>query len=247
MTSAGTGTAGESATGREQLRSHIVEVAARLLTTGGREAVSTRAVAAAAGTQAPTIYRLFGDKAGLLAAVAEHGYASYLAAKPHPRPSADPVDQLRAGWDLHIEFGLANPGLFTLMYGDPQPGHPSAAAAEAFRILKARIGAIATAGRLRVSQQLGADMVHAAACGTVIALLAAPAGQRDAALSDATFHAVITAITTDAGAAPDPGPVPAANALRAHLPDLKALTDGERQLLDEWLARLAGDQPGQAE
>jgi hypothetical protein len=34
-----------------------VQAAARLLAEGGREAVSTRAVAAAAGVQAPTIYR----------------------------------------------------------------------------------------------------------------------------------------------------------------------------------------------
>ncbi|WP_338419811.1 TetR family transcriptional regulator [Streptomyces klenkii] len=33
--------------------------------------MTTRAVAAAAGVQAPAIYRLFGDKDGLLEAVAE--------------------------------------------------------------------------------------------------------------------------------------------------------------------------------
>jgi AcrR family transcriptional regulator len=36
----------------------------------GRRAVTTRAVAAGAGVQAPTIYRLFGDKDGLLDALA---------------------------------------------------------------------------------------------------------------------------------------------------------------------------------
>jgi AcrR family transcriptional regulator len=61
------------------MRAQIVEVAAGLLASGGRDAVSTRAVAAAAGTQAPTIYRLFGDKDGLLAAVLEYGFATYLS------------------------------------------------------------------------------------------------------------------------------------------------------------------------
>ncbi len=106
---------------RPQLRARLIEVAAQLLATGGREAVSIRAVAAAAGTQAPTIYRLFGDKAGLLSAVAEHGYVAYLETKPPRKITAEPVQELRTGWDAHIEFGLANPALFTLMYGDPDP------------------------------------------------------------------------------------------------------------------------------
>ena len=107
-----------AATGRDRTRARIVEVAAGLLAAGGRDAVSTRAVALAASTQAPAIYRLFGDKDGLLDAVAEYGFASYLARKPSPAPSADPVADLRAGWDLHISFGLENPALFALMYGD---------------------------------------------------------------------------------------------------------------------------------
>jgi AcrR family transcriptional regulator len=33
----------------------------------------------AAGVQPPAIYRFFGDKDGLLEAVAEHGYATFIA------------------------------------------------------------------------------------------------------------------------------------------------------------------------
>ena len=52
----------------------MLEAAAELLRTGGVDAVSTRAVAAAAGVQPPTIYRQFGDKEGLLdARIADYG------------------------------------------------------------------------------------------------------------------------------------------------------------------------------
>ena len=44
-------------------------------------AVTTRAVADAAGVQAPTLYRLFGDKDGLMEAVAEHVMAAFVHAK----------------------------------------------------------------------------------------------------------------------------------------------------------------------
>src|SRR6476620_4467363 len=110
---------------RDATRERIVETAAELLAGGGREAVTTRAVAAAAGVQPPTIYRLFGDKVGLLDAVAEHGFQAYLRQKGERPAAGDPVEELRAGWDLHVGFGLANPGLYALMYGDPQPGAPS--------------------------------------------------------------------------------------------------------------------------
>ena len=42
-------------------RRRIVEAAVELLESGGPDAVSTRAVAAAAGMQPPAIYRLFVD------------------------------------------------------------------------------------------------------------------------------------------------------------------------------------------
>src|SRR4051812_14085957 len=148
-----------------EARERIVEVAARLLAEGGREAVTTRAVTAAAGVQAPTLYRLFGDKAGLLDAVAEHGFAAYLATKQPPErtPGADPVDSLRAGWDLHVGFGLANPALYSLMYGEPRPGTVSRAADAAFRTLRAHVRNIAEAGRLRIAEEHAVQLIHA--CG----------------------------------------------------------------------------------
>jgi AcrR family transcriptional regulator len=224
--------------GRDEARAHIVAVTADLLARGGRDAVSTRAVAAAAGTQAPTIYRLFGDKDGLLDAVAEYGFASYLAEKEVLPAVSDPVEGLRAGWDLHVGFGLASPALFTLMYGDPRPGRKPPAAAAAFRVLQERIRSIAAAGRLTVSERLAADLVHAAGCGTVMTLLAVPADRRDIALSNAAREAVIAAITTDAPALEMPGPVAAANALRAELSAVTVLTGGERHVLGEWLDRI---------
>jgi AcrR family transcriptional regulator len=66
---------------RSSTRDRIVDVAADLLRAEGRTAVTTRAVAEAAGVQAPTIYRLFGDKEGLLDAVAESEMTRFSARK----------------------------------------------------------------------------------------------------------------------------------------------------------------------
>ncbi|MGI3786407.1 MAG: TetR/AcrR family transcriptional regulator, partial [Janthinobacterium lividum] len=66
---------------RNVTRARVVDVAAHLLQSEGPAAVTTRAVAEGAGVQAPTIYRLFGDKDGLLEAVAEHVMAAFVSAK----------------------------------------------------------------------------------------------------------------------------------------------------------------------
>src|SRR6187200_2009731 len=116
----------QTAGARDDLRSDIVGAAAALLHEKGARAVTTRGVAQAAGVQAPTIYRLFGDKDGLIDAVAEHVMAAYVAAKAGPVADADPVADLRAGWQMHVEFGLANPELYGLL-SSPGRGEPSPA------------------------------------------------------------------------------------------------------------------------
>jgi AcrR family transcriptional regulator len=222
-------------------RDRIIEAAAALLTTGGREAVSTRAVSAAASVQAPTIYRIFGDKQGLLDAVASYGFETYLRSKTALERSDDPVEDLRRGWDLHVGFGVAQPAFYTLIYGEPRPGVESPAAREAATILAAQVRRIAEAGRLRVSEDRAAHLIHAAGSGMTFALIALPPERRDPALSTLARESVIAAITTDApaGADRDGGPVGPAIALRAVLPQAKVLTEPERGLLAEWLDRIA--------
>jgi AcrR family transcriptional regulator len=224
---------------RDRTRERIVAVAAELLARGGRDAVTTRAVTAAAGVQAPTIYRLFGDKSGLLDAVAAHGFAAYLADKLLPEPGTDPVEALRTGWDLHVGFGLANPGLYPLMFGEPRPGGAPPAAEAAFRVLRAHVRRVAEAGRLRLDEEHAVQLIHASGSGTVFALLAMPADRRDPALSGLAREACIAAVSTDQPTMEAPGPVGAAVALRAVLPDVTALTAAERGVLTEWLDRIA--------
>ena len=219
-------------------RDRIVVAAASLLAHGGREALTTRAVAVAAGVQAPTIYRLFGDKQGLVDAVAEHGFTTYLRQKRTGGPSIDPVENLRIGWDLHVGFGFANPAIFAAMYGDPRPGGASPATARSLAMLRDRMRSLALAGRLRVDERRAADMVRAAACGVVFVLLGTPEGERDPSLSETTREAIIAAITTDASGPERLGLAPVATTLRALSQSAGGLTQSERRLLAEWLDRI---------
>ncbi|MFE9450140.1 TetR/AcrR family transcriptional regulator [Streptomyces sp. NPDC006739] len=226
--------------GREQTRQRVIEAAIDLLTHGGRDAVTTRAVADAAGLQPPAIYRLFGDKDGLLDAVAEHGFAAFLATKHVDPDPQDPIEDLRAGWDVAIEFGLANPALYTLMYAEPARTE-SAAFKTGMEILMGRIRRLAAGGRLRVDEELAAQIIHATARGAVLTWLSLPQERRDPALLTTLRESMVAAVTNERPAVKDPGPAGAARALRAALPDQTNLSSAEQHLLREWLNRLAAD------
>ncbi len=229
----------EPSISRDDTRLRIIASAINLLNSGGRDAVTTRAVADAAGVQAPTIYRLFGDKHGLLDAVAEHGFTTYLKKKTIRQTGQDPVEDLRTGWDLHVEFGLSHPEIYLLMYAPPRPGVKSPAAETSYRILKEHIRRVAAVGRLRFSEERAADLFHASGCGAVLTLLAKADGHQDMSLSEIAREAAIAAITTNSPVFESFGPAAAAVALRAVLPEVESLSDGERSLLTEWLNRLA--------
>jgi AcrR family transcriptional regulator len=222
---------------RDRTRAQLVEVAAHLLATGGPDAVTTRSVALAAGVQAPTIYRLFGDKSGLLDAVAEHGFASYVGGK-HLDPDADPVESLHAGWELHVGFGLANPELFRLMHTALGTPGGRAAAATGEEVLQARVHRVAEAGRLRVTERRAVDLIRAAGTGVVFTLID-QADERDDTLADTAWESVCATILVGASSSAVTGPAAAAVTLRAALPDLTALTAAERALLGDWLDRIA--------
>lgn len=227
-----------AAVSREQTRQRVIEAAADLLARDGREAVTTRAVAIAAGVQAPAIYRLFGDKDGLLEALAEYGFARFLASKQIDPDPQDPIEDLRAGWDLAVEFGLTNPALYTLMYSEPG-GAASTALQAGLDILRGRIRRLAAGGWLRVDEELAVALIHATGRGAVLTWLSLPEDRRDPALLTTLRESMVAAVTNEEPAVRDAGPAGAARALRAALPERTTLSAAERQLLNEWLDRIA--------
>lgn len=227
---------------RPHLRSAIVDAAAQLLREGGAVAVTTRAVAQLAGVPAPTIFRLFGDKDGLMDAVAEYVMAAYVATKSAEvaAEQGDPIEQLRSAWANHIDFGLANPDLFTLLITRNRSQH-SPASITGVGVLDTRIARAAEAGLLRVSPARAVGMIHASGTGVILALLSQPEDLRDTRLADATFDAVLGAILASRPAPLTTELAALAITFASAVPALPTLSDAERQLLNEWLTRSIAD------
>ena len=225
--------------GREQTRARILSAALKLLNEGGRDAVTTRAVAELAGVQPPILYRLFADKDGLLNALAEHGFTLYLAQKNTRDAERDPLEALCSGWDRHIQFGLRHPSLYVLMYAQPHVGR-SPAADLSFAMLDKHIGRVTAAGRLRIPQERAVALFHSAAVGTVLTLLRSEPNARDLTLSSMTRDNTLSMIAVKEDRQPQPSPVSAAAAtLQAAIKAEDGFTPGEFALFNEWLRRLS--------
>jgi AcrR family transcriptional regulator len=101
-----------------QLREEILAATERmLLDTGSFEAVSIRAVADAVGVTPPSIYRHFDDKTALIFEVCTRHFGaleSYIGERC--KHIEDPVASLAALGKAYIEFGIANPEPYRIMF-----------------------------------------------------------------------------------------------------------------------------------
>jgi AcrR family transcriptional regulator len=100
------------------LRSALVAAARRILETEGREALSLRAAARAAGVSQAAPYHHFENKDALLAAIAAQGFDELAEAMTkRMAKEADPVARLNASGVGYVAFAVNNPELFALMFG----------------------------------------------------------------------------------------------------------------------------------
>ncbi|HEY3869940.1 MAG TPA: TetR/AcrR family transcriptional regulator [Actinocrinis sp.] len=106
----------------DRLREDIVEAAGRLLADPAAPALTLRGVARAAGIATTSVYLHFNDTDALVLAVAERHFGTLVAAQSAAREAAaDPRDAVHAIGLAYCAFGLANPGLYQVMFGSPLP------------------------------------------------------------------------------------------------------------------------------
>src|SRR6478672_11216753 len=218
-------------------RDRLLVAAARLLHESGGEPVSTRAICDAAGVRAPTLYHHFGSKQALLDAVVSHGFKDFLRNRPTESGSGDPLEDVRAGWDSHVAFGLEFPGAYAHIYGNVKPGIPCGVTEDVRAHLLEALQPAATQGRLRVSPAEAAARILAACSGVTLALIQQPPAERDLGLSEQMRESLLASITDVATETSPPNPL----ATRAAVESVAAtideagspLTIGERTLMRE--------------
>src|SRR2546427_5727120 len=139
----GAGGGGAAATRRA-----ILAGAEALLARGGEAGLSIREVCARAGVTPPTVYHHFGDKGALVDRLVDACFAEFDRTFTRRRPPADQVEALRWGFDRYVEYGLAHPAHYRLMFQRSMPRRPTPAALASYDRLRRRVAAIAAAGGL---------------------------------------------------------------------------------------------------
>lgn len=219
-------------------RTRLLNAAADVIAADPGEDFSLRSVCDAVGVKMPTLYHFFGSKQGLTDAVIERGFDMYLSEKASSESSGDPIQDLRAGWDAHVAFGLANPGFYTLMYGKIRPGYSPPAQSRPSDILRGLTAKAAAQGRLVVPSEQAAAHILVTNIGVTLRQIIV--GVEDRPLSIAVREGALAAIT---GSLPAEGSVvnPAHSIIEyaaAH-PEVIGVT--ETQLLIQWITRLGED------
>lgn len=115
-----------------ELRDRVLAAALATLSNEGAAALTTRAVARAAGTSVPAVYELFGDKSGLVRELFFTGFRRLHAFLLHAPAASDPRADLLRIAQAFREFTQAEPVLSQLMFSRPFAHfHPSPSDAQA--------------------------------------------------------------------------------------------------------------------
>jgi AcrR family transcriptional regulator len=123
----------------------VIVAARKAIEQSGADALSMQAVANVIGVSAPSLYKRFPDRAGLLARVERQVLAELatLLERAARRPS--PIEQLEAMARTYRRFARANPRLYAMLYSGalPQDDEGTAARRKAAQPALAAFAAIA--------------------------------------------------------------------------------------------------------
>ena len=225
------------------LRDRLLAAAESQLAGAPDHDIATRAVCDAAGVSQPVLYRLFGDKQGLLAAVVDSGFDRYVRDKIAQAVTDDPVADLRAGWQQHMEFARDNPAVYRLMFSPNAIGEPTARK-RIFDLLVEALQRVATVGRLAVPAPIAAQVILSGNVGVALNQLMQPELYSDTELStrmrDAVFASVLTEHSdSDSVATPHLAPAALQLAALVQREQPAVLAAEEVALLLRWLATLS--------
>jgi AcrR family transcriptional regulator len=198
------------ALGQEVLRASLLDVAAHLLAAEGPAALTMRRIAAEAGCSTMVLYKHFGSKDAIAAALYREGFARlkrHLDAVPH---EADPAEHLAALGRAYRENALAEPNFYDVMHGPGIPGYTpdaeaTAAANQSLAVLHEAAQRCITAGIFRPDADPTeiTEVLWAAAHG-IISL--ERAGHSPAATAPQRFSTLTAAAAAAFTATPAPTP-----------------------------------------
>ena len=194
------------------LRNALVASAVRLIETSGTSSFSLREAAREVGVSANAAYRHFDDKSALMTAVAAFGFrqlatqmvgAMASAAGGRAKGPAS-VARFKAVGRAYVEFAVAHPELFRVMFGEcgaecrkAEPGDD--ATEDPWSLLGKTLDALVADGLLATEVRPGAELkawsvVHGFASLALDGLAALPSADERAAALDALLDFAVVGL-----------------------------------------------------
>jgi AcrR family transcriptional regulator len=157
----------------EAFRTRLCDVAEKLFAAQGPAGVTMREMADALGVSSMTPYRYFKDKDAILAAVRTRAFNQFAAAMESARRNA----KARSGNNAYVDFALAHPAAYRLMFDVSQPtfaDYPDLVAAmgRARLTMGGGLRELAAAGRFTGDVELAAYVFWSTMHGAVMLELA---------------------------------------------------------------------------
>lgn len=153
------------------LRNALVLTAVRLIEDDGIGEFSLRGTAREVGVSANAAYRHFGDKSELLTAVAAHGFEQLAqrmrrtmnATRAGKTPADRAVHRFKATGRAYVDFALAHPELFEVMFGrcgahTLAPRDPAEDEIGTYALLGSALDDLVTTGVLAAARRPGAEL-----------------------------------------------------------------------------------------
>ena len=195
------------------LRQTLIDVSVDVIARQGLDALSLRALATRAGVSSGAPYHHFADRGQLLAAIAQDGFERLNQAMLHEGSAhlADPIARLSAIGQAYVQFAVAHPGHFRVMFRDNSPAgrNPalSAASRQAYLLLAQVIEDCQRAGRAPTGE-LTPLVLTAWSLVHGLATLWVDGALPSAIIDPARMAPAVTTLLGEmfAGAAPKPSP-----------------------------------------
>src|SRR5712692_1107293 len=137
----------------------LLDAALHIVETEGSAALTLRAAASLAGVSQTAPYRHFANKEAILAAVAEDGFRSLMAAMRHRAAgfADNPLERLRAVGLGYVTFAASNPAHFRVMFGREMADRSASpslrqAATDTFNMVVEAMSACQRAGLVRAEE-----------------------------------------------------------------------------------------------
>jgi AcrR family transcriptional regulator len=160
----------------ESFRTRLCDVAEKLFAAHGPDGVTMREMADAVGVSSMTPYRYFKDKDAILAAVRTRAFNRFAAAMESARSESARHSKAKSG-NAYVEFALANPAAYRLMFDVSQPtfaDYPELVAAmgRARLTMGGGLRELAATGQFKGDVELAAYVFWSAMHGAVMLELA---------------------------------------------------------------------------